>query len=115
MVRASRSQWVPRVYARRRHRTWMQATTLATLGWGVWWVGLFLARFAPWLAPDWLSGRTLVTALSSVLGGLGLLLALFTVRANRSWLPFALVAIFANLSLLLLPLLLSGWETPGEA
>jgi len=89
--------------------------TLATLGWGVWWVGLFLARFAPWLAPDWLSGRTLVTALSSVLGGLGLLLALFTVRANRSWLPFALVAIFANLSLLLLPLLLSGWETPGEA
>ncbi len=114
MVRASRSQWVPRVYARRRHRTWMQSMTLATLGWGVWWIGLVLARFAPWLAPEFLSGRTLVTALSSVLGGLGLVLALLTVRARRSWLPFAVVAIFANLSLLLLPMLLSGWETPGE-
>ena len=115
MVRASRRQWVPRVYARRRHRTWMQSMTLATLGWGVWWVGLFLARFAPWLAPDFLSGRSLVTALSTILGGLGLVLAVLTIRATRSWLPFALVAIFANLSLLLLPLLLSGLETPGEA
>jgi hypothetical protein len=93
----------------------MQSMTLATLGWGVWWVGLLLARFAPWLAPDFLSGRTLVTTLSSILAALGLVLALLTVRAKRSWLPFAAVAIFANLSLLLLPLLLQGLETPGEA
>lgn len=88
--------------------------TLASLGWGVWWVGLFLARFWPDLAPDFLSGRTLITALSTILATIGLLLAILTLRAKRSWLPFALVAIFANLSLLLLPFLLDGLVARGE-
>ncbi len=91
----------------------MQSMSLAALGWGVWWVGLFLARFAPWLAPDFLSGRTLITALSVLCALPGLLLAILTLRARRSWMPFALLAIFANGSLLLLPFLLSGWEPPA--
>ena len=112
MVRASRMQWVPRAYARRRHRTWMQSMTLAALGWGVWWVGLFLARFWPEISPSFLSGRALITALSVLCALPGLVLALLTVRARRSWLPFSLVAIFANLSLLLLPWLLDGQSLP---
>ena len=108
MVRPSRSQWVPRAYARRRHRTWMKSMTLAALGWGVWWAGLVLARFAPGIAPDFLSGRTLITALSFACAIPGLVLALGTVRAKRSWLPFAALAIFANASLLVMPWLLEG-------
>ncbi|MFT5830222.1 MAG: hypothetical protein ACI9D0_000805 [Bacteroidia bacterium] len=44
----------------------------------------------------------------------GLLLALMTVRAKRSWLPFAAVAVFANASLLVMPWLLEGLvRAPG--
>ncbi len=82
--------------------------TLAALGWGVWWAGLVLARFAPGIAPDFLSGRTLITALSFACAIPGLVLALGTVRAKRSWLPFAALAIFANASLLVMPWLLEG-------
>jgi hypothetical protein len=35
-----------------------------------------------------------------------------TLRARRSWLPFAMIAIFANLALLLLPILLDGYSLP---
>ena len=88
--------------------------TLAALGWGVWWTGLVLARFAPWLAPDFLSGETLIMVLSVACAVPGLLLALMTVRAKRSWLPFAAVAVFANASLLAMPWLLEGLQRgPG--
>ena len=88
--------------------------TLAAVGWGVWWTGLLLARLAPWLSPDFLSGRTLITVLSVACAVPGLLFALSTVRAKRSWLPFAAVAVFANASLLAMPWLLNGLENvPG--
>lgn len=89
--------------------------TLATCGWGVWWVGVLLVRFWPDLSPGIVSGRALITALSVACALPGLLLALATVRARRSWLPFACVAIFANLSLLLLPLLLDGLSLPPRS
>lgn len=87
--------------------------TLAALGWGVWWAGLVLARFWPQLSPGFLSGRALVTGLSVACAIPGLILALSTIRARRSWLPFAAVAIFANVSLLLMPVLLKGMSLPA--
>jgi hypothetical protein len=88
--------------------------TLAAVGWGVWWTGLVLARFAPWIAPEFWSGRTLITVLSVACAVPGLVLGLSTMRAKRSWLPFAMVAVFANASLLVTPWLLQGIEAvPG--
>lgn len=87
--------------------------TLASCGWGVWWVGVFLAHFWPDLSPGFISGRALITAVSLAFAVPGLLLALLTLRARRSWLPFAFVAILANLALLSLPFLLDGTSVPG--
>jgi hypothetical protein len=90
---------VERNYARRRHRVWMFAMTFAALGWGCWFGAAALKRFAPGIAPGFLS--TAVAA--GVFAVFGLLLALSCVRARRSWLVFVAVAIFANASLLCLP------------
>ena len=90
--------------------------TLAALGWGVWWTGLLVARLAPELAaslvPDWLPGRLLVALLAELFAVPGLFLAIWTFRAQRSWLPFTAIAVFANLSLVLLPWLAAGVEPP---
>ncbi|MAB79013.1 MAG: hypothetical protein CMJ89_06620 [Planctomycetes bacterium] len=79
----------------------MISMTLASLGWGTWWVMLFLHRFAPSLEP----GLTAPNAISTLFAIPGLLLALATLRARRSWIAFALVPLFANASLLLVPTL----------
>jgi len=105
MPRTARNQWVKRNYARRRHRTWMYAMTLATLGWGCWWLALALKKLAPEIAPSF---ATTATA-ASVFAVAGLALALLSVRARRSWLLFTAVALFANASLLFLPWLARDW------
>jgi len=78
----------------------MLSICLASLGWGTWWVAAFLSRFAPDLAP----GFALTSWIAGVFASLGLLVALFTIRARRIWLLFTLVLLLANASLLLVPL-----------
>ena len=73
--------------------------TLASLGWGAWWVALFLR----WLGPEWSPGIGPPSVVGSVFAAGGLGLALFAVRAQRSWLMFILIPLMANASLLVLP------------
>ena len=79
---------------------------LATLGWACWWIELFLVRFAPEVAPS----PMVVAFVAGVPGTLGLVLALLSVRVTRSWLPFLLIALFANGGLIVLPWLARGLE-----
>lgn len=102
MARPLRHQWKVRTLVRRRHRTWMNAMTLATLGWGVWWVSILLHKLVPGLSPG--LGATYVV--TCTVAGAGLVLALFTVRARLIWVLLAGVPIFANGTLLMLPILL---------
>lgn len=73
--------------------------TLATLGWGCWWGALFAAKVAG-VAPDprWIGMCAALFAIP------GFLMAVFTVRAQSSWMVFAGVPLLANAGLLLLPL-----------
>jgi len=73
---------------------------LATLGWGLWWFVLGLHRFAP----SWFPGLTPVYIVTGCLASVGLFLGIFTVRAGLIWVLLAAVPIFANASLLMLPL-----------
>jgi len=73
---------------------------LATVGWSLLWLSLLAHKLGWWhptaLALHWLA---------SVPAALGALYALVTVRARRTWLLVAGVALFANVSLLLVPVL----------
>ena len=86
---------------------------LATWGWGFWWIGLALHRFAPDLFP----GLVPIYVLTCTLASVGLFLAIFTVRARPVWILLASVPILANLSLLLLPLVVGpeGLEAIRES
>lgn len=98
MARPLRSHWVPTRYGRRRHRTWILSMILASLGWGAWWAALFLAKFtALEVSVLW------VEVVAALFGVPGLLVAVFTIRAQKAWLVFVSVPLFANLGLLLLP------------
>jgi len=108
MPRPARSLWIPRTYARRRHRSWHLAMMFATLGWGTWWCVLLVHR----LDPERPLALSLPATLSTVAALLGLLVALLTLRARRSWILFALVPLFANGSLLLVPWLAEEWRGP---
>jgi hypothetical protein len=78
--------------------------TLATAGWGAWWIGFLLWRVAPGHAPaPW--G---IYAISTSLGLAGLVAAVLCVRAAPAWLLLTCIPFFANLSLLLMPVLLPG-------
>ena len=73
--------------------------TLATLGWGVVWGALAFAKMG-WSAPvQWVYGLAAIPAFA------GLWYSLLTIRAKRVWLVMALVAVFANGTLLALPFL----------
>ncbi len=76
--------------------------TLATLGWGVWWVSVLLHKFVPGLSPG--LGATYVV--TCALAGVGFCLAFFTLRARLIWVLLAGVPLFANGTLLMLPVLL---------
>ena len=99
MARPLRPQWHPRTLVRRRHRSWMAAMILATLGWGGWWMTFFLMRLAPGIAP----GPQFAVWWGAALGAVGMVIAFFTIRARRVWVLFALIALFANGTLLLAP------------
>jgi hypothetical protein len=73
---------------------------LATVGWGLLWTAL-LAHKLGW----WHPSVKVLQWLASVPASIGLLYALVTVRARRTWLLVAAVALFANVSLLLVPVL----------
>jgi len=77
----------------------MLSMTLSSLGWGTWWVVLFLRRFLPELE----FGLRWPGIVSTVFAGAGLLVALFAVRATRSWMLFVAIPLLANGSLLLVP------------
>jgi hypothetical protein len=72
---------------------------LATVGWGTWWLVLLVHR----LAPERTLSLAVPAAISTTAAVLGLLIALFTLRARRAWILFALVPLFANGSLLFVP------------
>lgn len=73
--------------------------TLASLGWGVWWVALVAHR----LKPDFMPPLGLVGSVSCAFAIFGLGVAVLTLRAQRAWLYFALVPLLANAGLLLVP------------
>jgi hypothetical protein len=100
VARPVRKLWRIRTVVRRRHRTWMVSMTLASLGWGVWWLTAFLMRFAPAHAPSVGSAVTVSCLFASV----GFLIALATIRARLSWILITLIPLLANASLLVLPL-----------
>jgi len=104
MARPLRGQWQIRTIVRRRHRTWVAAMVMATFGWGAWWITALLYKFAPGSQPSLLT--TYVVASVFALAGFGL--ALFSIRARLIWILLAGVPLFANGSLLMMPLLLDG-------
>lgn len=84
--------------------------TLASLGWGTWWVLLFLHRFRPGWVPE---EPSVPAVISTTFAIAGLLVALFTLRAQRSWLYFVMIPLMANTSLLFVPLLASELFAPA--
>lgn len=73
--------------------------TLATVGWGVIWVSLASAKWG------WTPPAAWIYTVAGIPAVLGLIYAFMTIRARRIWLFMALVAIFANGSLVALPFL----------
>ncbi len=73
--------------------------TLATVGWGLIWGSLTIAKLG------WTPPAAWIYAAAGIPGVLGLGYALLTVRARRTWLFMAVIAIFANGSLVALPFL----------
>ncbi len=111
MPRPARSIWVTRTYARRRHRSWMLSMTLASLGWGTWWVLLFARKLAGY-RPESLA---LPGTISGTFAIVGLALALWSVRAQRSWMLFVAIAVLANGSLFFVPWLAGELLEDGPA
>ncbi len=99
MPRPARGLWVTRAYARRRHQSWHLSMTLATLGWGTWWLCLLARR----LVPSWEVPLAIPAVISTVFALLGFVIAVLTLRAQRSWILFTLVPLFANSTLLAVP------------
>ena len=82
--------------------------SLASLGWGTWWVLLFVKKLFG-VRPDSLYIQGVI---STVFAVLGLLVALWCVRARRSWLLFVMIPILANFSLLFVPWLAEELAQP---
>ena len=87
----------------------MLSMTLASLGWGTWWVLLFSRRFL---------GHTpslgIPSAVSSAFAIAGLVVAFWCLRARRSWLLFVMIPFLANLALLFMPWLAEELWRPAE-
>lgn len=71
--------------------------TLATLGWAVVWSSLGLSKLGLAVPVLWIYG------IAGLLGAVGFAYGVLTVRARRAWLFMALVALFANGTLVALP------------
>jgi hypothetical protein len=77
----------------------MVSMSLATAAMAVWGVALLLLDFAPRWAPSF----RLAVVLSCLFAVPGLVLALLTVRAKRSWFLVAMVPVTANGMAIVLP------------
>lgn len=85
----------------------MLSMTLATLGWGCWWLDLLLMRTVPDLVPS----LAVVGTLASAFAVAGLVAAVLTLRGRNSvWFALAMIPLFANASLLSVPWLID----PGQ-
>ncbi len=73
--------------------------TLATFAMGVWGLTVVMMRLAPELVPSF----AVVFVAASLFALPGFLLGVLTMRAKRSWLLLALVPLFANGMLIVLP------------
>ena len=82
----------------------MWSMTLATFAMGVWGATVVMMRIAPERTPSF----AVVFVLAGLFAVPGFLLGVLTLRAKRSWLMVALVPLFANGSLFLMPWLASG-------
>ena len=82
----------------------------ATVGWGAWWVTLFLHRLAPELAPSILT----TSIIACVFAAVGFFLAVFTLRAKRIWVLLVTVPMFANGSLLVMPWIVTQADLTGQ-
>jgi hypothetical protein len=80
----------------------MLSMTMATLGWGTWWLAVVLWELAPAWAPS--LEVTLGVACAFAVVGCGFWL--FSLRAKLAWVLITVVPLFANASLLVLPLFL---------
>jgi len=80
----------------------MLSMTLATLGWGSWWLAFLVERLAPGLAPN----LGFVYGVAGTFAVLGLLCGAVTLRAKLAWILITGVPLFANASLLMLPCLM---------
>lgn len=76
--------------------------SLASLGWATWWIALFLLHFAPEFAP----GIKTTSILACSFATIGFLFALYSFRAKLAWLLITAIPLFANGSLLLLPVVI---------
>ena len=92
MVKPRREGSSSRPRVRRRHRTWMRSMILATCAWGVFWGAVVFAR----LSEGSEASIQLVYWASTPLATAGFLMAVLTVRAQRGWLLFVSVPLFAN-------------------
>ncbi|MBL8804336.1 MAG: hypothetical protein JNN27_20230 [Planctomycetes bacterium] len=101
MPRPLRRLYAAPAAARRRHRTWMVAMTLATFGAAVWGAALVWRYVEPESAP----GLGAVWMLASAFTAPGFLLAFLTLRAKTAWLLLAAIPLAANGMMLVLPYL----------
>ena len=75
---------------------------LATLGWATWWISVLLYKLVPSLAPPIWSIYLVACSFAAA----GAFLGFFTIRARLIWILLAGVPLFANTSLLLIPIVL---------
>jgi hypothetical protein len=73
--------------------------SLATLGWGLWWSALAWHRRFPDNPTNWI----VIYTATCCLAGVGMFYAFFTLRAKRSWVIMATLALVANLGLFVVP------------
>ena len=76
--------------------------TLASLGWGTWWTTVALLHWFPEQAPS-LKTASLI---AGSFGLLGLLAAVFSLRARLAWILVTMVPLLANLGVILVPVVI---------
>jgi len=76
----------------------MLSMTLATIGWGLIWTSLVLTRWAP----EWAPRPEISYGVSGAFAAVGLFFAVFSIRAQLSWILICVAPLFANVSLLAL-------------
>ena len=72
----------------------------ATCGWATWWCSVLLYKLLPDLAPPLWA----IYSVACTCALIGVVLGFFTIRARMIWVLLAAVPMFANGSLLLVPL-----------